>query len=82
MANVFKVLRPASIGMITAAFLGVAKESLLHLENFAGLSTILAVFNWKAIILAVALFFAMKKCKAHPIVFISIAAAVGILFSF
>lgn len=80
--GVFKGLRPASIGLITAAFLSVAQEALLYLENYAGISTILAVFNWKGILLAVVLFFLMKKWKAHPIVFIAIAAAVGIVFSF
>lgn len=80
--GVFKGLRPASIGLITAAFLSVAQEALLYLENYAGISTILAVFNWKGILLAVVLFFLMKKWKAHPIVFIAIAAVVGIVFSF
>ena len=80
--SVFKALRPASIGMITAAFLGVVKECLIHVENFAGLNTLMAVFNWKGIALAVVLFFAMKKWKAHPIVFIAFSALVGILFSF
>jgi len=80
--GVFKALRPASIGMITAAFLGVVQESLLYSENFAGLNTILTIFNWKGIALAVVLFFAMRKWKAHPIVFIAIAAVAGILFSF
>ena len=80
--SVFKALRPASIGMITAAFLGVVQESLLYLENFTGLNTLLTVFNWKGIALAVVLFFAMRKWKTHPIVFIAIAAAAGIVFSF
>lgn len=80
--NIFKTLRPASIGMITAAFLGVVQECLIHFENFAGLNTILSVFNWKGIALAVVLFFAMKKWKVHPIVFIGFSAVVGILFSF
>lgn len=80
--GVFKGLRPASIGLITAAFLSVAQEALLYLENYTGISTILTVFNWKGILLAVVLFFLMKKWKAHPIVFIAIAAVVGIVFSF
>jgi len=80
--SVFKALRPASIGMITAAFLGVVQECLIHVENFAGLNTLMAVFNWQGIALAVVLFFAMKKWKAHPIVFIGFSALVGILFSF
>lgn len=80
--GVFKGLRPASIGLITAAFLSVAQEALLHLENYTGISSILTVFNWKGIALAAALFFLMKKWKAHPIVFIAIAAVAGIVFSF
>ena len=80
--SIFKALRPASIGMITAALIGVVKESLLHLENFAGVSTILSVFNWKGIVLAVDLWFIMKKWKTHPIAYITIAAAAGIVFAF
>ena len=80
--SIFKALRPASIGMITAALIGVVKESLLHLENFAGLGTILSIFNWKGIVLAVVLWFVMKKWKTHPIAYIAIAAAAGIVFSF
>ena len=80
--GIFKGLRPASIGLITAAFLGVCQESLLHLDAFAGLNTILSVINWKGMILAVALFFLMRKWKVHPIAYIAIAAVVGIVFSF
>ena len=80
--SVFKALRPASIGMITAALIGVVKESLLILPNWAGMNTILSIFNWKGIVLAVGLWFVMKKWKTHPIAYIAIAAAAGIAFSF
>ena len=80
--SIFKALRPASIGMITAALIGVVKESLLYLENFAGIATVLSVFNWKAIALAVVLWFIMKKWKTHPIAYIAIAAAAGVVFAF
>lgn len=80
--GVFKGLRPASIGLITAAFLGVVQESLLFPDRYTGLSSLAAVVNWKGIVLAAALFFAIRKWKKHPIVFIGIAAAAGILFSF
>ena len=80
--SVFKALRPASIGMITAALIGVAKESLLILPNFKGLDALLSVFNWKAIALAVVLWFIMKKWKTHPIAYIAIAAAAGVIFTF
>ena len=76
--SIFQALRPASIGMITAALLGVAQESLLHL----GADTLLGILNWKAIALAVVLWFVMKKWKTHPIAYIAIAAAAGIVFSF
>ena len=79
---IFKALRPASIGMIAAALVGVAKASLMHLENWAGMGSILSVFNWKAIVLAAGLWFIMKKWKTHPIAYIAIAAAVGVIFSF
>ena len=78
--SIFKALRPASIGMITAALIGVVKASLLHLENWAGLGTLLSIFNWKGIVLAVVLWFVMKKWKTHPIAYIAIAAAAGIIF--
>ena len=82
--GIFKALRPASIGLITAAFLGVVQESLLVLENYTGInpSLLTGVINWKGVALAAVLFFGIRKWKAHPIVFIAVAAAVGILFSF
>ncbi|MBR2047819.1 MAG: chromate transporter [Oscillospiraceae bacterium] len=80
--NVFKCLRPASIGMITAAFLGVCQETLLKLDAFAGLGTILNVINWKGLVLATGLFVLMRKWKVHPIAYIGIAAAAGVVFGF
>ena len=80
--SIFKALRPASIGMITAALIGVVKSSLLYLDHWAGFGTILSIFNWKGILLAVALWFIMKKWKTHPIAYIAIAALVGVVFSF
>ena len=80
--GVFKGLRPASIGLITAAFLGVAKETLLRLDLFTGLGSLLSVINWPGLALTAGIFLLMRKWKVHPIVYIAISAAVGILFSF
>lgn len=76
--GVFKALRPASIGLITAAFLGVVQETLIHV----GADSILTFFNWKALALAAALFALMKKWKVHPIAYIAIAAVAGVAFGF
>ena len=82
----FYGLRPASIAMISAAGLNVAKIALVNmgvLAEQAGFSTMMTqFFNWKALALAVAVFFGIRKLKWHPVIFIAISAAVGILFRF
>lgn len=80
--SIFRGLRPASIGLITAAFFGVVQESLLVLDNFSGLGSLSSIFNWKGLALAAVLYGIMKKWKTHPIAYIAIAAVAGIVFSF
>lgn len=82
--GVFKGLRPASTGLIAAAGISVAEMALLRVSAYTGfnLESFVNVINWKGIVLAVILFIGMKKFKAHPIVFIAIAALVGILIGF
>lgn len=77
----FYGLRPASIAMISAAGINVAKTSLVNVPalqegNFA------AFFSWKAILLAILLFFAQKKVKLHPMFFLAFAALIGVIFRF
>ena len=78
----FSGLRPASMGLIAAAFLQVCSIALLApgaLSAPLGLST----FNLPAIALAAVVFVCMRYTpmkKLHPIVFIALSAAVGILF--
>lgn len=78
--RVFYGLRPASTALITAAGLGVAKLSLLHLDLFEETHSLLDLFNWKAILLAAIIYAALKKFKKHPIIYIAAAAVAGILF--
>lgn len=76
----FYGLRPASTGLIAAAGYSVLKISLLSLQNYGGLSTLLSVFNLPNILLAVALFFAIRYFKKlHPVVFLGASAVIGIL---
>ena len=74
----FYGLRPASIAMITAAGLNVAKITLF--DTFTGLPPWMAYayVKWPAVIMAVCLFVAMKKLKWHPVVFLALSALIGI----
>ncbi len=78
--SAFYGLRPASTGLIAAAGL-----SVLFANMFLGGEIAIAFFNWKGLILAVALWLMTniipKVKNLHPIVFIGISAAVGIIFS-
>lgn len=89
---VFKVLRPASTALITAALLGVARNTLLHPESLDAMQagteaitagSILGAVNWFALIMAAIFFVAMHfgKKKIHPIVYIAISAVLGVAFS-
>lgn len=80
---VFYGLRAASLGLIAAACLGVAKIAFFTGEAFSEGADIFAVFDYKSIILSVLIFIGITKFKKiHPIVFIVLAAVVGIIFKF
>ena len=79
---VFYGLRAASVALITAALLQVAKIALLRPAQ--GLESAFAVYpNWIAISLAVVIFALVKISplkKLHPICFIGLAALAGVVF--
>lgn len=72
--DVFYGLRAASCALIAAAGCGVAKLAFFGEK--------ITDFFWQGAILAVILFFAIKKLKWHPIAFIAISAVIGIIFKF
>ena len=76
--HAFYGLRPASTGLIAAAGISVAVSTFL--PTFA-----LSALNWKGLILGVVLWVLTNLIKPtkklHPIVFIGLAALVGIVFS-
>ena len=80
--NVLYGLRPASSALIAVAMCSVATVALLHLNLFKETNNILSIFDIKGIILAILLFIGVKKIKAHPVVYIAIAAVCGIIFNF
>ncbi len=80
-------LRAASIGLVLAAAYEVIKIALIDYEAMTAaiskfsLSGIFNAFEFKAIILGIALFFIQKRFKKlHPIFLILIAAVCGIVF--
>lgn len=82
--GVFYGLRAASVALITAALLQVAKIALMFHEVTGNNGTIeTKLFYWPAIILAVVIFALVKYSplkKLHPICFIGLAAVAGIIF--
>lgn len=81
--SAFYGLRPASTGLIAAAGFSVV-SSTLFFSDVWGMGNFLGAFNWKGIMLAVALWVltnVIKKTKKwHPIVFIGLSALIGIIF--
>ena len=92
----FYGLRAASVGLIAAAGLLVAKITFLQsgvsaneLASLGGseiLPNIMSLLNYKAIILATVLLVLTRGFeptrKLHPVIFIGISAVVGIVFSY
>jgi len=82
---VFYGLRPASVGLVAAAFLQVCSIALLTAGLEPGVFEAVGseLFRWKAIVLGVVVFACLQLKplkKVHPIVFIALSAAVGVLF--
>ena len=82
----FYGLRPASIGLIIAAGLLVAKITLLTLPQYQETHALLDLFNWKALLLAAVLLVFTRYIKQtknlHPIFFIAASALIGVIFGF
>ena len=81
---VFYGLRAASTGLIAAAWIQVVKIALLFHEVTLDTGAVeVQLFYWPAIILAAAVFTCLQVKplkKLHPIVFIGLAAVVGVIF--
>lgn len=78
----FYGLRPASIALVAAAGISVAKLTLVDLSALAQGDWAGGIL-WKSILLAVAVFVAQRKWKnIHPVLFLVMGAAVGVIFHF
>lgn len=79
---IMRGLKPASMGLIVYATLSVARVALLDTEAFAKSGRYIDILDYKALILGSILFIMMRKTKLHPIIYVLIAALVGIIFQF
>ncbi len=80
--SAFYGLRPAVTGLIAAAGVSVAQVAMFRVDLFQQTGALLDLFDFKKLIYFVLIFFAIKKFKKHPIVYIAFSAAVGILLAF
>ena len=78
----FYGLRPASTGLIAAACFSVMQIALFSQDLFAQTGVFTDLFQWKHILLAVILFFVIKKTNKHPIIYLAASAVIGIVFHF
>lgn len=80
--RLFYGLRPASVALISAAGINVAKTALLHTEFLNSSGSLLKVVSWKACLLGLVLWYLNKKTSCHPVALIALSAAFGILMQF
>lgn len=72
--DVFYGLRAASCALIAAAGVGVVKLAFFGDK--------ITDFFWQGAVLCVILFFAIRKLKLHPVLYIALSALIGIIFKF
>jgi chromate transporter len=71
-------LRPASLALISAAGLTVFGLVVFGAEVHDMVSDGIALFDYRALILAAILFIATNTIKAHPVLYLAISAIIGI----
>lgn len=83
---VFYGIRPASAALIASAWVTVVTLCLIHIDAFKITKTLGSLFDWKCLLLFAVIWVLSNKVKKtkgwHPLVFIAIAAVVGVIFSF
>ncbi len=78
--HVFYGLRPTVTGLIAAAGYDVMKVSFLHIGAFLETHAVTDLVDPVKLILFVVAFVTIRKLKKHPVMYIAIAAVVGVVF--
>ncbi len=78
----FLGIRPAVAGLIASVGVKVLMLSILNLERYNFKKHLLDLINFKETILFIIVIYLIHKYKKHPIVYITGAAIVGVIFKF
>jgi len=76
--SAFYGIRPAVTAMILVSAWGVIQQTILHSKS----TTIVELINWPALALFGVFVYCMLKFKTHPIVYIALAAVIGVFIPF
>ena len=76
----FYGLRAAVIGLIATATFNILLVTIININLFKQTSNLLNLIDIKALALFGVVFFLFEKFKLHPIIYIMLGAAAGILF--
>ena len=74
--DIFYGLRPASTGLIASAGFSVVLATLVSVTELTADPA--GAFNWFGIVLALLLYWAIKKWNRHPVLYIAASAVIGI----
>lgn len=84
--DAFYGLRPASTGLIGAAGFTVVLLSLFQVDLYKETGSLLDLFNWKGIILALIIYYLSsvykRTKKLHPVFYIVASGIIGAVFHF
>ena len=79
---IFSGLKPAVAALILAAAMNLLNVAVINVDAFKASGQLMDLFPLKNMILFLVILFLSQKHKAHPIVWISLAALAGIVFRF
>ncbi len=77
--HAFYGLRPAVTGLIAAALLNVFQVAVLNISALIGGASMPDIFTLLKLALFAAFFYAIRKFKKHPILYIAAGAVLGIV---
>ena len=79
--DAFYGLRPAVTALIAYAAFTIINKTMIYFTKF-GTVPFLESFSWQKVLFFGVMLFGIMKFKKHPVIYIVIAAVVGIVFKF